>query len=490
MRKYILLSSLMVACSTAFAQQEFDGLKFSLSDINGSARYVSMSGAFGALGGDMTSLSMNPAGIAVYRSSEFTITPAFSNVSAKSVFDKTESSDSKRNLMINNFGYVGSFRTYDETAISNFNFGIAYNKIKDFNRNASIVGNKQPFSLLDRIGSDANNTGSNLLDAATATKLVNLNGANYESILGPNETVNNSMYMMESGSIGEWDFSMGANYGHFLYLGMSLGIQSVDYGLKSIYGEDFSAGGSLELRNVLSTQGAGVNFKLGAIVRPFPELRLGLAVHTPTYYNLTDIYGMSMGSYGVVNPNPPLYQPQDGSTDYRLETPGKLMYSAAYQFGQKGFLSLDWDMVDYREITLKDADGLPYGDTNGWIDQDFRVASNVRLGGEYRLTDNVSLRGGAAWYQSPVKSSVETGNVPIVTAGTTPQYSIEKDTYYLSCGIGYRSGAFFLDAALQQQMRNEHFYNYYDGTANADYSKYSILSTNRSNLIVSLGLKF
>jgi len=488
MRKYILLSSLMVACSAAFAQQEFDALKFSLSDINGSARYVSMSGAFGALGGDMTSLSMNPAGIAVYRSSEFTITPAFSNASSKSVFGKIESSDSKKNLMINNFGYVGSFRTYDETSISNFNFGIAYNKIKDFNRNAFIVGDKQPFSLLDRIAGDANNSSSNLLDAASASKLVNKIGTLYQSILGDGETVNNSMYSMESGSIGEWDFSLGANYGHYLYLGMSLGIQSVDYELKSIYGEDFSEGGSMELRNVLSTQGAGVNFKVGAILRPVPELRLGLAVHTPTYYNLTDIYGMSMGSFGVENPEPAIYEPNDGSTDYRLETPGKILYSAAYQFGQKGFLSLDWDVVDYREITLKDADGLPYGDTNGWIDEDFRAASNVRLGGEYRLTDNVSLRGGAAWYQSPVKSSVETGNIPIATAGTTPQYSIEKDTYYLSCGIGYRTGAFFLDAALQQQMRNEHFYNYFDESSNL--SKYSKLTTNRNSLIVSMGVKF
>ena len=109
MKKYILLSGLMAASSMAFAQEEFDALKYSLTDLSGSARYVSMSGAFGALGGDMTTLGMNPAGIAVFRTSELSITPSLSSASAKSLFNGYNSKDSKTTLLINNFGYVGSF---------------------------------------------------------------------------------------------------------------------------------------------------------------------------------------------------------------------------------------------------------------------------------------------------------------------------------------------------------------------------------------------
>ncbi|MFA7042902.1 MAG: hypothetical protein WC186_00990, partial [Bacteroidales bacterium] len=128
MKKYFLLTSLLVVNTMVFAQGEFDVLKYSLTDITGSARYVAMSGAFGALGGDMSAISMNPAGVSVYRSSEFTITPSLCTTSTKSHFDLS-SSDSKEKMLINNFGYVGSFRTYDESAISNFNFGISYNRV-------------------------------------------------------------------------------------------------------------------------------------------------------------------------------------------------------------------------------------------------------------------------------------------------------------------------------------------------------------------------
>lgn len=499
MKKYILLGGLLVSCTAIFAQAEYDALKYSLTDLSGSARYVSMSGAFGALGGDMSVMGMNPAGIAVYRSSEFSITPSFSSSSTNSVFNGYKTSDSKSNFGINNFGYVGSFRTYDESAISNYNFGISYNKIKDYNRNVSIVGKDRTYSLLDKICSDQSTSTdlSNLSLYASKADLIYKNSTTnlYKSLLDPGEKVNSSMNLLESGGVDEWNFSLGANYGHTLYLGMSVGVQSLDYSLKSAYSELSEGGLQYELRNVLSTTGAGVNVKIGAIVRPVPELRLGVAYHSPTYFTMTDVYNASISSSGMKDATTneeltPFYQGDEAQTDYQLKTPGLLMLSGAYQFGQKGFLSLDWDIVDYREIQLKDADGYPYDDANSYMYQDFRVSSNLRLGGEYRLTDNVSLRGGAAWYQSPVQSNLAKDNVEIATVGTTPQYGIEKDTYYLSCGAGYHSGGFFLDAALQRQMRKENFFNFYDSSTTNSEPKYAELSSNKTNLVFTLGFKF
>jgi hypothetical protein len=506
MKKYILICCLFSSSvHMCFAQREYDALKYSLTDLSGSARYVSMSGAFGALGGDMSVMGMNPAGIAVYRSSELSITPSLSSSSAKSVFNGYKSNDSKSNLLINNFGYVGSFRTYDETEISNFNFGISYNKVKDFNRNVTILGKSRSTSLLTKICADQNsNDGGtaadlvkwSLADYAYEAGLINKNTTTnkYETLLYSGEKVDNKMNLMESGGIDEWNFSLGANYGNFLYLGMSLGVQSIDYELKSAYSEASEGGLGFELRNVLSTTGTGVNFKIGAIIKPDPYLRIGLTYHTPTYFSMTDVYNASMFPSGVYYATTgEAVLPVSGvetPADYQLKTPGLFMLSGAYQFGQKGFISMDWEIVDYREIELKDADGYPYEDTNSNMYQYFRAASHLRLGGEYRLNDNISLRGGAAWYQSPMSSSFNENTTAFTTAGTTPHYEIYKDTYYLSCGAGYRSGCFFMDAALQRQMCSADFYNFYDNTITTDQPKYSKLDSNKTNLIFTFGYKF
>lgn len=497
MKKYLLMVGMLYTAVVAIAQAEFDALKYSLTDLEGTARYVSISGAFGALGGDMSSIRSNPAGLSIYRSTEISVTPTFSTIRARSSFDGAEASDSRQRVSIGSAGYISSIRTYDETAISNFNFGITYNRIKDYNRNSSIKGYDRPFSLLNRICNDQNDGHSNLLDAAYETWLVDQNADStmYVPILNPGERVNNAMYLIEKGGIDEWNFSAGANYAHKLYLGMGLGIQTIRYEMESLYQEDFQDGGAFDLKNVLTTEGAGINLKIGVIYRPLPSLRLGFACHTPTYYTLTDVYGFSMISYGVSgseSDNVAKYIGDEGATDYQLKTPGRLMYSVAWLSG-KGFISLDWDIVDYTEMKLKDAGGIPFN--SEYISEDFRVASNVRIGGEYRLNENVSLRAGGAWYQSPVSTSLEKLNAEgaynyVSTAGTTPQYSIEKDTYYVSCGIGYHSGNFFFDAACQNQMRREHFYNYFDGTVDADYKKYSKLSCDRTQLVFTAGLKY
>jgi len=354
--------------------------------------------------------------------------------------------------------------------------------------------------LLDKICADQNSRGGTSADLTSLAQyaynayLINPNSTTneYEPLLYSGEKVNNLMSLMESGDVDEWNFSLGANYGHYFYMGMSVGVQSIDYALKSAYSESSADGLDFELRNVLSTTGAGVNVKVGVIVRPVPELRLGLAYHTPTYYSMTDVYNASISSSGAIDENGQsthYYEGNEGRVDYQLRTPGLFMLSGAYQFGEKGFVSLDWDVVDYREIQLKDADGYPYDDTNNYMYQDFRAVSHLRLGGEYRLTDNVSLRGGTAWYQSPIKSFVNENNVEITTAGTTPHYGIEKDTYYLSCGAGYHTGGFFLDAALQRQMRSENFFNFHDNITTAQPT-YAALSSNKTNLIFTLGFKF
>ena len=509
MKKYILMAFLSACGLTAFAQAEFDALRLSQTDIIGTARYVSMSGAFGALGGDMSAISLNPAGIGVYRSSEFSLSPAFQQDISKANLNNKMADASKVNMLMNGFGYVGSFRTYDESAISNFNFAITYNRVADFNRNTNVLGVDRTTSLLDRICAVENTMWydngthpyhTNFYDYVNGVHViepyVNSQGKNqYRPRLDNGELVSlSNMKMQESGGINSWNFTLGANYNHTLYVGIGLGIQSILYDKSSIFSEEYQLGGGTELRNTLSTTGSGIDFKAGVIYRPVPELRLGVSYRSGTYYMLTDVYKTSMASWGFRDPiSNALYSPDptvigsETPVDYMLKTPWQLTLSAAYQFGSKGLLSVDFDCLDSRSTNLKSGDGFEMEDINYYIENDFKISYNIRVGGEMRLTDNFSARLGGAYYMSPLVSNVETYD--IATAYTSPEYSVPKSTVYGSMGVGYRSGAFFTDAALQERVSNEHFYDFND-MSNIAQTKYAALTRTKMNLVLTAGFKF
>jgi hypothetical protein len=499
MRKYFLFASLVMLNLSAFAQAEFDALRFSQSDLIGTARFVGMSGAFGALGGDMSAININPAGIGVYRTSEFSFSPAFQNVVTSSNLNGSTSKGEKANILMNGFGYVGTFRTYDESAISNFNFAITYNRVADFNRNTNVVGRNRTTSLLDRICDVENSLWSNgthpyftdFYDFVDGVHVVGLNNAGdaYIPALADGELTNNDMQLQEKGGVNSWNFTLGANYSHNLYLGIGLGIQAIDYERSSIYWEEYELGGGTELRNALTTTGTGIDFKVGVIYRPAPELRLGVSFNSGTYYTMTDVYAASMGSFNFYSPDP-LVEGPELYKDYMLKTPWKLTLSAAYQFDKKGLFSFDFDYIDYRNTSLKNGDGFERTDINNWIEQDFVRSFNFRIGGEIRLTENFSARMGAACYLSPVIKDLEylvLGD--IATPYTRPEYSIPRSTAYASLGVGYRSGAFFADVAVQEKFSHEHFYNYYEQSTTTD-ERFATLTRERSNLVLTTGFKF
>jgi long-subunit fatty acid transport protein len=243
-------------------------------------------------------------------------------------------------------------------------------------------------------------------------------------------------------------------------------VQELDYEVNSRYQEyadEFEVNGviydpcSYELRNSLRTTGSGINVKVGAIIKPLSALRFGFSIHTPTYYSLTDAYGSAMTSEGIVANGLDAFEVHidEDASSYELITPGKLVYSAAWQFGKKGLLSMDWEVMDYSKTKLKDMDGMPYDDTNMAISRHMRTAHTIRIGGEYRLSDQLALRAGYAVYQSAYKEKLASTNPVIYTAGTTPYYSFDTGSHAKTLGVGYRSSGFFMDAALlYQNMAN------------------------------------
>src|SRR5674536_391977 len=83
----LLISAVLFMFQGVIAQNVDDALRYSQSFYGGTARFMSMGGAFTALGGDISSLSQNPAGLGVFRSSEITLTPQLFHINTAASFN-------------------------------------------------------------------------------------------------------------------------------------------------------------------------------------------------------------------------------------------------------------------------------------------------------------------------------------------------------------------------------------------------------------------
>ena len=492
MKKILLLVILAGSNLMGFAQAEFDVLRIAQTDILGTARFTAMGGAFGALGGDMSAISINPAGIGIYRASELSFSPAFQNSVAVSNLNNYPSNSTKNNMLINGFGYVGTFRTFNDTEISNFNFALTYNKVADFNQNTWVRGLNNTSSLLDRmvmLENDVFGVGhSPYYDFASGVGVLGLNTEQtaYVNPLLAGETTNSDLDLKESGGIHAWNVSMGMNFNHNFYLGVGLGLQNITYERNSSYMEEYEEGGSIDLRNTLLTTGTGLDFKVGLIYKLKPELRIGLAVNSGSYYTLTDVFQSSMASFDFVNPNPKVIGDVD-FVDYVVKTPSKWTTSVAYLFGTQGLISLDAEFINYQKMSLRNSNGFVIDEIENFIDIDFRNTVNLRAGGEYRITERLSGRGGIAWNPSPLVADLEYED--IVTPNTRPEYSMLRDTWTASMGFGYRTSTFFVDLAVQDKLSYEHVFPYYyaSTTTTNDYSR---LTRDKVSMVMTCGLRF
>lgn len=523
------------------AQGAYDALNLSRQLPMGTARYIGLSGAFGALGGDFSTLSNNPAGIGVYRGSEISFTPYIYTNETESNFNSSSVFDSKSGTVIGSVGYVGTFNTLQEDGLVSLNFGFGYNRLNNYFLNTTISSNNVGNSYTDALARMATASGVGPNDfsefgsptqsyLAWESYLIDWNGVDgrYESLLLP-QTLNNQggidneatlvdmeKSITEQGKIDEWVISFGGNISHKFYFGATLGIHNVDYTYESRYSEDFLdtkinsmpagnnmfsyhwfdpngeevlySGGGMTYYDYFRTTGTGMNLKIGAIVRPVKGLRLGAALHTPTYYSLTDEYTKEMTPVRMkaldngVEINSPSSDIGIGVSEYTVQTPMKLMLSAAYTVGGKGLISLDYDIVDYTTMQLADANGVTseFVGNNQDIRNYFGTASALRIGGEFRLDNNFTLRGGMGIYDSP-QNGTNSNSYPI-------DYFGEMTTY--SGGLGYRNSGFYIDLAYQVGNVDRTHYVYGTDLLPDDAKIKSVNSITMSNLVFTLGFKF
>ena len=521
----------VVSVSFLFAQAEMDAYKYAQTELSGTARSVAMGGAFGALGGDLSVLNSNPGGLGVYKSSEISTTVDFMHTLSKSDLGGFRLNDRKFAFSLDNIGIVWSFDLGKRG--SRLNFGFSYNKSFSFNRNYQVSGNNLSSSMLHYISGITNRWRSGGIpenefsgyDAyyndvpwlgilAYNTYLMNPSDMSldpnkagyYTSILESNEAVSNFAEVNEQGSISEYSFALGGSLlEEHLQLGASFVLSDIDYRLTSFYKENFDLGGGFALNNWFSTEGTGFNMKLGAIIRPINSLRIGIAYHTPTWYVMRDYFDASMVPDKIYDDQgvavKPFYTPDAVNyTDYHYRTPGKWVVSLAAVLGRRAIVSADWEIVNYRHMNM---DYYMSDVVNDYIENDFRTSSTMRVGAEIKITSQLSVRGGAAFRKTPIKTSIkddlQSGLIDIPTAGTIPNFCIDRGSNTYTFGLGYRFNQhFYLDAACALMRYNADYYNFSplpavdnDGMLlEAVGAQVASLKTNRTKVLFTLGYKF
>lgn len=513
-RKSIVWISGMVFSLMLNAQTEFDALKYLQPDITGTARYSSMAGAFGALGADPSAIKDNPAGLGIYRSSELSATVNTLSQKTHSDWMRNESTDGLFKGGFNQLSTVLS--TSPESKLSKSlglkksNWAFSFHRLKDYNRQMRVVG-----------GSGVNGSATDYMAYFTANipsgdliETTNYNPYNelslpwisvlaanaglinefvyddtgetayWESVLYPGETTSPSYYLRESGHFDEYSFSWSGNFNNRLFLGATVNLYDMLYTVESEYMESFSEIGSMSLKNYLASSSSGIGLRIGAIYIPVDNIRLGASVKTPVVFtnddlNYADLYYNHGGNnFGTI-------QSPEGTNNYKLQTPLMVNLSAALIQGRKGLIGIEYvNSRNYSARFMDDSNNsFNFRYENDSIQSLFNSQHTFKIGGEYKLTDNVALRAGYAFSTAPTRNSLSKLMAPN-TNRTDIEYFVPGTTRYLTGGIGYRETSWAFDLAFVNKTYNEDFYAYNPSKVDSNLSMppASVTTTNLSIL--------
>ncbi|WP_291145332.1 OmpP1/FadL family transporter [Flavobacterium sp. UBA7680] len=482
MKKILFLLITGLTVSVSHSQDVSDALRYSQDNITGTARFRAMSGAFGAVGGDLSATTVNPAGSAIFNNNQVGITLSNQNINNGSkYFNSNETQDKDNSFILNQAGGVFVFkdRNPNNKGWNKIAIGASYENTNNFNSNTFSAGRNPNNSIANYFLSYANGT-----PLGDATQIPYADqfyfeqqtgfGVNGKIILpvNPNDQENtlytsnvpglqpgqsyyqeNNVY--ERGYNSKVSFNIATSYNDRIYLGANLNVHVTDYRRSSSFYEFNNAPltgtptiSDVTFNNDLYTYGNGFSFQLGAIAKVTEAFRLGLAYESNTWYELYDelsqsVYTTTEATGGVqnfynLNPGyPNVYEP------YTLQTPGKFTFSGAYIFGKSGLISVDYSIKDYSNAKFKPTNDPDFRTTNGYISDQLTTNGELRVGAEFKIKQ-LSLRGGYRFEGSPYKNGTTVG-----------------DLNSFSAGLGYNFGATKLDLAYAYAERksNQGFFS-------------------------------
>ena len=486
---------MLLTSVVAFGQTDVDALRYSRLQIIGSGRTMGTGGAFGALGGDFTVLSSNPAGIATYRHSEISLTPAIAFNQTFSDFEGLESNRVEAYTNLSNIGIVFSNpSTQRDSKWKTKNFALGTNRLANYYQNFHFEGLSQG-TITERFVNSAQGLAPGDFDyfseglAYEANIIYDdsnfpINSNNYRSDIDTLASIYKVEDFESSGHSNEFVISFGGNYMHKLYLGGTIGIPFIRYSQRRDYVERDPDGTidhfeQLTFTESFTTTGLGINLKVGAIYRLNQMIRLGAAVHSPTRMTLSDSYNSSMTSLIDINldgeATAGFSEPSAGNFEYNLNTPWRAIGSLALILKKKGFITAEVEYLDYSNSrfnfeTFNPGDDVYLSDLNRTINNKYGSALNIRLGGEAVL-DKFRLRGGYAIYGSPFLEGVSIDDI-IITS--------------ISVGAGYHGKATFIDFAIVNSSSTEEYVPYVSRNSSPSVTNKS----SNTNIVLTVGYKF
>lgn len=515
MKKYLLLPLLFIS-SIIYAQVPEDAIRYSFYPQSGTARNMAVGGVMGSLGGDINATFVNPAGLGFYKTSEFVITPGFLLNNNKAKFRDTDSKSTKNVFGFGTTGLVlGHTNAYNTRSSSAFS--IAITQTASFNNEVHYKGlnNYSSFSeqfaeefaksgrTIDEVLSQSNSPFpytsapalyTYLIDTVTINGIKQVKGAP-EYILDAGQALQQEMIKKTKGGISEVSIGFAHNSKDKWFIGGAIGVPLVSYTSNTVFTESDTSRNTgnyfnrAEYVDYFTTSGMGFNAKIGVIYRPKDYIRLGLAIHSPTWMFLTDKHYSSLytevenpaDSFGIDSRYFTSGQP--GKAEYVQSTPFKAIISASYVFRevkdvtrQRGFISADIEYVQHRgsrfqsdNETVTDDEKVYYKSLNKVVKSNYKGAFNFRVGGELKFKI-VMARLGFAYYSNPYKDK-----------------ELKANRMLLSGGLGYRNKGFFVDLTYVHAMSKDVNFPYrLQDRANT----YASLNQQRGNIVATVGVKW
>ncbi|MFV7236347.1 OmpP1/FadL family transporter [Flavobacterium sp. ZB4R12] len=470
MKKYLFLLLTGFTFSAAQSQETTDAIRYAQDNLNGTARFRAMGGAFGALGGDLSSININPAGAAVFSNNQIAVTLSSYNTKNNSNYFGTETTEKDNSFDLNQAGGVFVFNNRNSNSNwKKFSVGVNYDNVNNYNNSLFSAGTNPNNSVDNYFLSYADGVPLNVLKNSSYG---NLDHGAQQAYLGhwgyiinsaDENNPNNTQYISNvpaggnyyqentistNGYNGKLSFNAATSYKDKLYIGLNLNSHFTDYRQSTSFYEDNSAPLTdeytvtrLRFDNDLYTYGTGFSFQVGAIAKVTNEVRLGLAYESSTWYHLSDEFSQRLVAVSSATNLPDtndVVDPQITNyyAPYKLQTPSKLTGSFAYVFGKSGLISIDYAMKDYSNTKFKPENDSYFSDVNSYMNSVLDKTNEVRVGAEYKI-EKLSLRAGYRYEQSPYKNKTTVGNLK-----------------GYSGGLGYNFGSTKVDLSYSSSERN------------------------------------
>ena len=453
-------------------------------NISGNARFEAMSGAFGALGGNLSAIHINPAASAVFNSNQFGLSTSTQSTTNNTSYFGTSTPTENRNSKLNQIGGVLILKNNNtDVAWKKIAFGFNAQMQSSYNNTIQISGTNSNNGLdtyfLDyAAGKDGSVFGLN--DGETVRGVYQFFGesAGYgfeyqQAFLGyqgyifdyseeeEGLFVSNAIYssvqhnhkIQTSGDKWDMAFTISGQYNDWLYLGANMNISGIEYRQISLTTESgYDADSPMReiyFQNDLYTYGGGVSLQFGAIATPNKNIRLGASYKSPTWYSLKDEFSQFLetksndadgNSYNDVLD---LTNTVNVYDDYTIKTPSELRGSLAYVFGTRGLISFGYTLKNYQNTHIGPNDNDVFIALNDQIDQSWTSVSSYRIGGEYRQ-GGVSLRVGYHLEESPYSNTSILG---------------DRSGYSLGIGFNFKSSVINLSLLNSEQRRSHQLYD-------------------------------